>query len=78
MYVLKRMDVPQRERLRTNFDVTAPIRMPTHVGCAFSIDREFFFEIGSYDRAMNIWGSENVELAFRVRHSISQSEYSNT
>ncbi|XP_031629385.1 polypeptide N-acetylgalactosaminyltransferase 13-like [Contarinia nasturtii] len=60
------MYIPQRELKRTNNDPTAPIRTPTHVGCAFSIDREFFFEIGSYDEGMDIWGSENVELAFRV------------
>lgn len=60
------MGVPQRELKRTHNDKTAPIRIPTHVGCAFSIDREFFFEIGSYDEGMDIWGSENVELAFRV------------
>lgn len=66
-----RRDVPQRERLRTKNDKTAPIRTPTHVGCAFSIDREFFFEIGSYDEQMDIWGSENVELAFRVGDSVT-------
>lgn len=44
--------MPQRELKRTHNDPTAPIRIPTHVGCAFSIDREFFFEIGSYDEGM--------------------------
>lgn len=61
------MNIPQRELLRTHNDKTAPIRSPSHVGCAFSVDRDFFFEIGSYDEGMDIWGSENVELAFRVR-----------
>lgn len=37
------------------------------VGCAFSIDKEFFFEIGSYDEGMDIWGSENMEMSLRVR-----------
>lgn len=60
------MNIPQRELLRTHNDKTAPIRSPSHVGCAFSVDRDFFFEIGSYDEGMDIWGSENVELAFRV------------
>ena len=64
------MEVPKRELLRTKNDKTAPLRTPTHVGCAFSIDREFFYEIGSYDEGMDIWGSENVELAFRVRKDI--------
>lgn len=65
-FLCERIKIPQRELLRTQHDPTAPIRIPTHVGCAFSIDREFFFEIGSYDEQMDIWGSENVELAFRV------------
>lgn len=38
----------------------------TQIGCAFALDREFFYEIGSYDTGMDIWGSENVEMAFRV------------
>lgn len=64
------MKIPQREHLRTQHDRTAPLRMPTHVGCAFSIDREFFFEIGTYDEKMDIWGSENLEMAFRVSASM--------
>lgn len=61
------MSIPQRERIRTNYDRTAPLRTPTHIGCAFSVDREFFFEIGSFDQNMDIWGSENLEIAIRVR-----------
>lgn len=60
------MTIPQREIERTNNDRTAPLRTPTHIGCAFSIDREFFYEIGSYDEKMDIWGSENLEMAIRV------------
>lgn len=61
-----RLDIAQREWRRVKNDVTAPVRTPTHVGCAFAVDREFFFEIGAYDTDMDIWGSENVEMAFRV------------
>lgn len=60
------MPIPERELNRTKYDKTAPIRTPTMVGCGFSIDREFFFEIGSYDEGMNIWGSENLEISLRV------------
>lgn len=58
--------VPERELIRTHYDVTAAINTPTMIGCAFSIDREFFFEIGSFDDGMNIWGSENMEISLRV------------
>lgn len=60
------MTIPERELTRTNFDRTAPRRTPTHIGCAFAVDREFFFEIGTYDDKMDIWGSENLEMALRV------------
>lgn len=60
------MTIPERERKRTHHDITAPLRTPTHIGCAFAIDREFFYEIGAYDEQMDIWGSENLEMALRV------------
>ncbi len=44
------------------------------VGCAFSIDNEFFYEIGSYDEGMNIWGSENMEMSLRVKLQISKEK----
>lgn len=71
------MTIPQRERVRTNHDRTAPLRTPTHIGCAFSIDREFFYEIGAFDHQMDIWGSENLESALRVRNSNKTSYITN-
>ncbi|KAJ8679434.1 hypothetical protein QAD02_015221 [Eretmocerus hayati] len=58
--------VAQREMDRRNNDRTAPLRTPTMAGGLFSIDRDYFYEIGSYDEGMDIWGGENLEMSFRV------------
>lgn len=61
-----RYRVPQREILRRNNDRTAPLRTPTMAGGLFSIDKDYFYELGSYDEGMYIWGGENLEMSFRV------------
>ncbi|CAG2119058.1 unnamed protein product, partial [Medioppia subpectinata] len=45
---------------------TRAVVSPTMAGGFFAIDPQYFFEIGSYDERMEIWGGENLELSFRV------------
>ncbi|NXM30103.1 GLT13 acetylgalactosaminyltransferase, partial [Oxyruncus cristatus] len=58
--------VPQREMDRRKGDRTLPVRTPTMAGGLFSIDRNYFEEIGTYDAGMDIWGGENLEMSFRI------------
>ncbi|KAJ8255829.1 hypothetical protein COCON_G00196930 [Conger conger] len=57
--------LPDHEKLRRK-DETYPIKTPTFAGGLFSISKEFFYHIGSYDEQMEIWGGENIEMSFRV------------
>ena len=49
-----------------NHENINPFPSPTMIGCAFAIDREFFFKSGSFDKEMLIWGGENVEMSIRI------------
>lgn len=48
------------------FWVVVFFRTPTMAGGLFSIERDYFYEVGSYDEGMDIWGGENLEMSFRV------------
>lgn len=58
--------VPERENIRRNHDKSIPLRSPTMAGGLFTIDRQYFYDIGSYDNGMDIWGGENLEMSFRI------------
>ncbi|XP_077006484.1 inactive polypeptide N-acetylgalactosaminyltransferase-like protein 5 isoform X3 [Tamandua tetradactyla] len=43
-----------------------PVRSPAMAGGIFAINSHYFNEIGQYDKGMNLWGGENLELSLRI------------
>ncbi|XP_058695717.1 polypeptide N-acetylgalactosaminyltransferase 5 [Poecile atricapillus] len=58
--------IPQEVIEKNKIKETDIIRCPVMAGGLFSIDKQYFFELGMYDPGLDVWGGENMEISFKV------------
>ena len=51
-------------RSEDNLRPTNPHPNPVMLGCAFAINRQYFWDLRAYDNDLQIWNGENYELSY--------------
>jgi len=61
-----RWDNIPKSTLKSDQDFVNNVVSPTMAGGLFAMSKSYFHHLGEYDKGMDIWGGENVELSFRT------------